>query len=140
MQTATNVAQWLVRLTGMTQVVLGVLFWTGRALTFIPLHMALGLTFVLALWALAGLGARAGVRLPLVVSGALWGAFVLGLGMAQRSLLVGPWHWVVQVLHLLVGFAAMALAARLAAVIRKSGNRDRSRSSYDSSQPGLAGA
>lgn len=118
MQTATTVAQWVVRLTGVTQVVLGLLFWTGRALTLVPVHMAVGLTFVLALWALAGLGARAGAGSGRVILVALWGMLVLGLGVTQTRLLPGPAHWIVQVLHLLVGIAAMALAARLAGQIR----------------------
>src|SRR5215208_3652084 len=118
MQTATTVVQWIVRLTGMTQVALGLLFWTDRALTLVPVHMAVGLTFVLAVWALAGLAARAGVRPGPVVVTALWGILVLALGITQGRLLPGPAHWVVEVLHLLVGFAAMALAARLAAQLR----------------------
>jgi len=34
-------------------IVLGVLFWTGNALNLIGLHMLLGITLVLLLWALA---------------------------------------------------------------------------------------
>ena len=118
MRTATIIAQWIVRLTGVTQVALGLLFWTNRALTLVPLHMAIGLTFVLSVWALAGLAARAGVRRGLVVLAALWGILVLGLGITHGRLLPGPAHWIVKVLHLLVGIAAMALAARLAARLR----------------------
>lgn len=140
MQTATSTAQWIVRLTGMTQVVLGVLFWTGRALPLVSVHMVIGLAFVLALWTLSGLAARAGVNLRLVATAAVWGALVLGLGITQRTLLPGPRHRVVEVLHLLVGFAAMALAARVAALIRKRRSGERSSSSYDSAHAGLAGA
>jgi len=59
MLTATSVTLAAVRLTGVTQVLLGLLFWTGRALPLVPVHMAIGLTFVLALWVLSGLAARA---------------------------------------------------------------------------------
>jgi hypothetical protein len=119
MQIATTTAQWVVRLTGATQVALGLLFWNGRALTLVPVHMMVGLGFVLGLWVLAGLAARAGVRPGLVLVAALWGIAVLALGITQGRLLPGPAHWVVAVLHLLVGFAAMALAALLAAQIGK---------------------
>ena len=118
MRTATTIVQWVVRLTGMTQVALGLLFWTDRALTLVPLHMAIGITFVIAGWVLAGLAARSGVRPGFVAPAALWGIVVLGLGMTQGRLLPGPAHWIVKVLHLLVGIAAMALAARLGARIR----------------------
>lgn len=132
MQTATTAVQWIVRLTGMTQVALGLLFWTNRALTLVPLHMAIGLTFVLALLTLAGLAARARVGAGLVVLAALWGILVLGLGIAQGRLLPGPAHWIVEVLHLVVGIAAMVLAARLAARIR---SRPRSALSQASPRP-----
>src|SRR5215207_5421619 len=118
MRTATIIVQWIVRLTGMTQVALGLLFWTNRALTLVPLHMAIGLTFVLGVLALAGLAARAGVRRGFVALSALWGILVLALGITQGRLLPGPAHWIVEVLHLSVGIAAMVLAARLAAQIR----------------------
>jgi hypothetical protein len=118
MQTATTVAQWVLRLTGVTQVALGLLFWTGRARALVPAHMAIGLTFVLALWTLAGLGARAGLGRGAALA-ALWGAAVLALGIVQGRLLPGPAHWVVEALHLLVGLAAMAVATWLAARARR---------------------
>ncbi len=119
MQIATTTAQWVLRLTGVTQVGLGLLFWNGRALTLVPVHMIVGLLFVLSLWVLAGLAAQARVRPGLVLLAVLWGMGVVGLGIGQGSLLPGPAHWVVKVLHLLVGFAAMVVAARVAAQIRK---------------------
>ena len=119
MRITTPVARWVVGVTGVTQVALGVLFWGGRAYSLVPLHMAIGLAFVLAVWTLAALAARAGVKRGPVVLGALWGIVVLALGMTQGRLLPGPAHWVVKLLHLLVGVAAMALAARLTAEIRK---------------------
>jgi hypothetical protein len=117
MSTATRTALWVVRLTGITQVVLGIVFWTGRALPLIPLHMAIGLTFVLALWVLAGLALRAGGNRPLALFAGAWGALVLLFGMTQIRLLLGPMHWIVQVAHLLLGIAAMALAGLLARTI-----------------------
>ena len=119
MNTVNPIALWLVRLTGIVLVVLGLLFWNNRALTLVPVHMAIGLAFVLALWAQAGLSAWAKIgTLPVVVA-TLSGSVVLALGMTQRTLLPGGAHWIVQTLHLLVGIAAMALANLLAARIRQ---------------------
>lgn len=117
MPTAATLTQWIVRLTGATQVILGVLFWTGHAHALIPLHMAIGTVFVIATWLLAGLAARAGVSLPLVLFGVIWGGVVIALGIGQTRLLPGSLHWVVEILHLLVGIGAMAIAARLASAI-----------------------
>lgn len=67
MYIATRLARLIVAVTGVTQVVLGVLFSTGHALGFARVHMIVGLVFVLALWTLAGLAARARVRTGLLV-------------------------------------------------------------------------
>ena len=114
MKTATAIAQTVVRAPGLILIVLGVLFWTGHALTLIAVHMLLGILLVLSLWTLAVIGARAGAKPGLFVLTILWGFVVPALGMAQGRLLPGGAHWVIQVLHLLVGLSSMALAERLA--------------------------
>lgn len=114
----TNIAQWAVRLTGVTQVVVGLLFWMDRAFGLVPLHMAIGMVFVIGLWVLAGLAARLGLQPAIVIASVAWGVLVPVFGMLQGRLLPGPRHWVVEVLHLLIGVVAMGLAARLASFIR----------------------
>jgi hypothetical protein len=118
MKIATVVAQMLIRFTGWIQIVLGLLFWTGNALGLIPVHMLVGLVLVISLWVLAGLAALARVHPGFVVLAAVWGLIVPVLGFTQAQLLPGDFHWVIQVLHLLVGLAAMGLGERLAAGIR----------------------
>ena len=76
MNAATTAVQMVIRLTGLVLIILGAAFWSGHALTLIPIHKQLGYLFVLALWALAGMGARAGVNPGLVVLVFLWGFFV----------------------------------------------------------------
>lgn len=119
MRIATTMAQMLVRLLGLIQLALGGLFWTGNALVLTPVHMLVGLALVLALWVLAGLAARAGVHLGLVALAIGWGIVVPVLGFTQGQLLPGPGHWVIQVLHLLVGLGAMGLAEALAVRIKR---------------------
>ncbi len=118
MKTATTVAQMLVRFTGVLLIILGILFWTGNALTLIPVHMLLGFVLVLSLWTLAVLAARAGVPLGPVVLAVVWGLIVPILGVTQGQLLPGSAHWVIQALHLLVGLGAMGQAEGLAARIK----------------------
>ena len=49
MQTTLTIARMLVRITGVLQLILGLLLWGGVALGLIPLHMLLKLVFILSL-------------------------------------------------------------------------------------------
>lgn len=102
----------IMRLLAVVQLVLGIGFWTGHFVGLVNLHMALGGIYVVALWVLCVLGRRAGA---LAATGFVWGLVVLGVGMAQRGLLIGDMHWVVRVLHLVISLAAMPIAEKLAA-------------------------
>ncbi len=114
MLTAASIAQMLVRISGLTAVVLGLLFWAGYARNLIPLHMLAGSLLVLSVWTLAFLAARAGLNRGFVLLTVLWGVLVPVFGMTQAGLLPGDAHWVIQVLHLLVGIVAMVLGQGLA--------------------------
>lgn len=118
MKGATAIAQWIARLSGLTLIVLGICFWLGRLLGLVPVHMLIGLVFVLALWVLAGLAMRAGIGMAPAIGAIVWGIVVLALGMTQRSLLPGSMHWIVRALHLVVGLVAMGTAERLAERIK----------------------
>jgi hypothetical protein len=113
-----TIAQMVVRVTFLVQVVLGIAFWTGHLLNLVTLHILAGILLVLGLWTLAALGARAGAPIPLVVVAVLWGALLPVFGLTQDMILVGNLHWIIQVLHLLVGVAALGQAENLAARIK----------------------
>src|ERR1051325_7201152 len=110
MRTANTVAQMLVRICGLVQIVLGVLFCTGNAGQLIPVHILVGLLLVLALWVVAGIGLRAGVPVGLGIVAIAWGVIVPILGLTQDSLVPGDAHVVIQVVHLVVGIVAIGLA------------------------------
>ena len=114
MRAAATILRIFVGLDGLILIALGLLFWTGNADPLVPVHMLLGIALVLALWVLAGLAAVAGVNLGLVALAFVWGLVVPLLGLTQTRLLPGGAHWLVQVLHLLVGITAIALAQVLA--------------------------
>jgi hypothetical protein len=112
-----KVAAIIVSITGLIQLVLGLLFWVGRAQTLISLHMVIGFLFVLSTWIIAGVGLRAGAGAMAAFTLA-WGVVVIALGMTQAQLFPGAYHWIVRVAHLAVGVVAMALAGRLSRQIR----------------------
>lgn len=125
MMRLTNIALWAVRLTGPVQVILGLLFWTGRALTLLPLHMLTGMVFVLALLVLGGVAAWSGLRRTLVLLTIALGLVIPLFGVTQARLLPGPAHWIVRLAHLLIGIVAMFVADRLARFIRAHPRRAR---------------
>ncbi len=87
--------------------ILGILFWTGNAAdSLVLVHMGLGILVVLSLWTL-GLAQA-------LTKGGSWGlaigAVVLGIilaasGGTQDEILTGSLHWVIQVIHLLLGLS-----------------------------------
>ncbi len=114
MRSTVLVALNVVRVTGVIQIVLGVLFWLGIALSLVGVHMISGIILVLSLWVLSVIAIQSGANTSLGIVGLVWGLLVVALGMTQGGLIPGPAHWVIQVLHLLVGLAAIGLAHRIA--------------------------
>ena len=97
------------------QVILGIGFWTGNWTGLRNLHMAVGALFVLALWAIAGMAISQRRSTGLATFAFVWGIVVVAFGVIQQQLLVGDLHWIIRVLHLAIGLAAMPIAERLAA-------------------------
>ena len=119
---AAKIASWVVRLGGLIMLVLGLLFWTGNALTLVQEHMTLGLLVVLALWVLAATAMQKGVGVGLVIGAFVLGLVVIGFGMAQESLMSGATRVVVElirIVHLLLGLALISFGEILTARLRR---------------------
>jgi hypothetical protein len=114
---ATTILRWVVRLTGLLQLVLGLAFWSGNLLQYVQFHMLAGFVFTLAVLAVVVLAAVARVGLGLVLVGIVWVVVVPVLGMTQTQILPGDLHWIVRVVHLLVGVGAIGFADRLAGTV-----------------------
>ena len=113
MRTITGI-QMGIRVLGVVQLVLGILFWTGNALGLVDLHQFIGILLVLALWTQAALAHRAGVPGGLVAGAVVLGLIVPIVGLTQREIFPGSAHWVIQVVHLLLGLGLLAMAENLA--------------------------
>jgi hypothetical protein len=114
MRSTVTAIQMAIRVLWVVQLVLGIIFWTGNALGLVDLHQLIGILLVLGLWTQAFLAYRAGVSGGLVAGAAVWGLLVPIVGLTQRDLLAGSAHWVIQVIHLLLGLGLIALAENLA--------------------------
>jgi hypothetical protein len=114
MRNTVTALQTAIQAVGVVQLALGVLFWTGNALGLVDLHILLGVLLVLGLWTMAALALRAGVAAGLVAAAVVYGLVVPIVGFTQRELLPGSAHWVIQVIHLLLGIGLIGLAETLA--------------------------
>jgi hypothetical protein len=112
------VFQWLIRLTGLLQVVLGVFIWTGNYDSFIGIHTVSGVVLVLSLLVLAGLAATSSIHWGRVTLAFIWAVVVLVFGLTQERILPGSAHWVIQVVHLLLGLGAIGQGEFLGRLIK----------------------
>jgi hypothetical protein len=115
------VTQIVARVIAVVQVALGILVWTGHGDSLIPVHIAVGLLLVADLWAAVALGLRAGAPIGLAVLALVWSVGMPVFGLVQANLLTGDVHVVVDVVHLVVGLAAVGLVEALARSPRRPG-------------------
>ena len=99
--------------------VLGFMFWSGRSLEMVPVHMRLGEILVSLLWILAAMGLRAGVKPGLVLGAMLYGVIVVAFGLRMGTFLPGSAHEAIRILHFLIGLGAIGLAESIGVRIRR---------------------
>jgi hypothetical protein len=110
----TRVLLTLMRIAGTVQVILGIGFWTGHWYGAVPVHMTNGILFICLLWALAVIALVQRRAVGLALFAIVWGVAIAMLGFTQTGILAGSeWHWVVRVVHLAIGIAAMPIGERL---------------------------
>jgi hypothetical protein len=119
MQRVLVTTQMLIRLCGVVLLILGLLIWTENARNLINLHMLLGLLLVLAMLVLAGIALRQGAPAGMAVAVVVVAIAVLWLGITQTSLMPGSNHWVIQVVHLLLGLFAVAMCEVVGGQVRR---------------------
>lgn len=117
MRATATLCIWIMRVAGTLQLLLGALFWTGHAYSFLPLHIVSGVVIVLTLWTVAVMALVVGTHRGLTLFGLLWGLALPAFGMVQASVLVGSMHWIIRVLHLVMGLVAMGVAGTLGQAI-----------------------
>ena len=111
-----RIASAVLTLAGLLALISGLLFWTGTALNLLALHMLLGFLAVGALWVIgfAQVFAPRGSWI-IAASALIIGAAMIVIGMTQSSLLVGEFHWVIQVIHLALGLLTIGIGHLAAA-------------------------
>ena len=110
---------WLIRITGLFQLIIGVIFWVNQDDNLVPFHVFVGVILVLSLWIMVFLAARAGVNWKMTALAFVWGLVVVILGLAQTQILPGNLHWLIEILHLVLGLGAIGLGEGLSARIKR---------------------
>ena len=115
-----RVASVVLSFAGLLALVLGLLFWTGAALNLVSMHMLLGLLAVGALLVIGiGQALAKGGSWTLAICTLVVGALMIAIGMNQASLMVGELHWVIRVIHLVLGLLTIGLGHMGAARFRR---------------------
>jgi hypothetical protein len=112
-----RILQIIVGFAGLCALALGLFIWiAGAELT--DIHMLFGLLVTVGLLGMSiiALSAR-GLRIWGII-GIVYAIIMPVFGETHVDLLVGPLHWLVQTLHLLVGLGALALTGVLGARYR----------------------
>ena len=111
MRTTFTVAQMLVRICGVLLLILGLLIWAEGMSGLIPIHMLLGLILVISMIVLGVAGIRLKLPVGLGVALIVGAVVVLWVGLSQDTTLnAGANQWIVKVVHLVLGMAAVAMA------------------------------
>ena len=108
--------RWTVRLTGLLALLLGL--WNGAWFGLLNLHQGLGLVMSAALIWLTVLGFICSVSLALLGPAVMCGLALPVLGALQGRLLPGQNHWLIEVLHLVLGVGAIVLAELIGSRLR----------------------
>ncbi len=114
-----RVSLMVLRLSVLVNLVLGILFWTGNANALQLLHIILGFLAVISLFAI---GIAQGVRggsFGLALATFVVGFLLALVGLFQTRWLPGPNHWIIQVIHLLLGLIAIGLGEMIGGRYRR---------------------
>lgn len=116
-----RIAIMVLRLAVLFNLITGIIFWTGNADPLQIVHLILGILAVLSLWMLGIMQGLRGGSFGLAL-GTFFVGFLLALvGLFQKNWLPEPNanHWIIQVIHLVLGLAAIGLGEMVAGRYRR---------------------
>ena len=106
---AIRVSLMVLRIAVLFNLITGIIFWTGNADPLQIVHIVVGIIAVLALWTLGIMQGLRGGNYGLVAAAIVVGLLLVFIGLFQKGWLTGSNHWIIQVIHLLLGIAAIGL-------------------------------
>jgi hypothetical protein len=111
----------VLRVAALLALILGILSWVNILPdSLINIHMLLGIIVVLSLWVLGGVIATTRGGIGLAIGAFVLGLITLALGLTQQQILPDPSvHWVIQVVHLLIGLSAIGMGEAISGRYRR---------------------
>ncbi len=114
-----RIAIMVLRITVLFNLITGIIFWTGNADPLQIVHILAGILAVISLWTLGIMQGLRGGSFGLAL-----GTFVVGFLLALVGLFQNNWlpdtnHWIIQVIHLVLGLAAIGLGEMVAGRYRR---------------------
>ena|SRR5438105_4953686 len=117
-----RVTSWVLRISALLALILGILLWVSVLPdSSAPIHMLLGIIVVLSLIVLAiAFGTKKGGNWGLAGGAIVLAIIVAGFGGSQQSILPADnVHWIIQVIHLILGLAAIGMGEAIAGRYRR---------------------
>jgi hypothetical protein len=105
--------RWVLRIGFLIAIALGLALWSGRGYAYVQPHMWIGFILTFDLLFLVILSLLARVRLALPLFTLVWAIALPVLGIAQTRIMAGASHWLIQVVHLILGLGAIGLGEAL---------------------------
>ena len=114
-----RIALMVLRVTVLVNLVLGIIFWTGNADSLQLLHIILGLLAVVSLFTIGIAQGLRGGSFGMALATFAVGFLLAFVGLFQTRWLTGSNHWIIQVIHLILGLAAIGLGERIGGQYRR---------------------
>ena len=110
----------IIRVGFLLAIILGIMLWTGNFDNLKAIHMLVGIIVVLSLWVIGLVqGFQKGGSFGLAAATFIVGLALAAVGLFQDNWLPGSLHWLIQVLHLLLGISAIGLAEMIGGRARR---------------------
>ena len=117
-----RIAIMVLRLAVLFNLITGILFWKGNADPLQIVHIIVGILAVISLWTLGIMQGLRGGSFGLALATFVVGFLLALVGLFQKNWLpeaTSANHWIIQVIHLVLGLAAIGLGERVAGRYRR---------------------
>ena len=114
-----RISLMVLRITVLFNLITGIIFWTGNADPLQIVHIILGILAVLALWTIGIVQGLRGGSFGLAVATFVVGFLLALVGLFQTRWLNDSNHWIIQVIHLLLGIMAIGLGEMIGGRYRR---------------------